>query len=200
MTVNERLLYSVFMTIEDAVRKIRKFYLSEHRMPSYQELSDIFGFASKKASYEWIKKLIAKGILGKDEKGKLFPKTLFAMPHLGTIKAGYPMQAFDLHDDSIDVYNYLHDTTGDIYFLTVSGDSMIEAAIEEGDKIIVDPSQKPKNGDIVAAIVDNEWTVKYYFNVNGSIELRPANKNYPIIFPKQSLEIGGVVTAVIRKY
>ena len=188
------------MTTQEAVKKLRKFYLEEHRMPSYQELNDIFGFASKKASFEWAKKLIAEGILGKDEKGKLFPKALFAMPHLGTIKAGYPMQAFDFHDDSIDVYNYLHDTTGDIYFLTVSGDSMIDAAISEGDKIIVDPSLSPKNGDIVAAVVDGEWTVKYYFNVHGTIELRPANKNYPIIFAKESLEIGGVVTAVIRKY
>lgn len=110
------------------------------------------------------------------------------------------MPAFETHHDNIDLFRYLYDVQGEIYFLTVSGDSMIDALIGEGDKIIVDPNRTPLNGDIVAAIVDNEWTVKYYFRRNGEIELVPANKNYPIIRPKQSLEIGGVVISVIRKY
>ena len=77
---------------------------------------------------------------------------------------------------------------------------MIEALIGDGDKIIVDPKREPLNGDIVAAIVDNEWTVKYFSKRNGKVELVPANKNYPIIRPTESLEIGGVVISVIRKY
>jgi SOS-response transcriptional repressor LexA len=77
---------------------------------------------------------------------------------------------------------------------------MIDALIGEGDKIIVDPSREAKNGDIVAAIVDNEWTVKYFYRRNGKVELVPANKQYPVIYPKESLEIGGVVISVIRKY
>jgi len=188
------------MNIDEAIKKIREFYIEEKRPPSYSELCQIFNYSSKAPAQYLVNKLIEAGILEKGDKGKLLPKNLMAIPHLGTIKAGFPMPAFENHE-SIDVYKYLQSSTrGDIYFLTVSGDSMIDAQIAEGDKIIVDPSITPRNGDIVAAIVDNEWTVKYYYRVNGRVELRPANNDYPIIFPTESLYIGGVVSAVIRKY
>lgn len=186
--------------IKDAVRKLRKFYLYEKRLPTYSEFCEIFNYSSKGSVQYLVEKLIEAGIIEKGDKGKLLPKKLFYIPHLGTIKAGYPMPAFEQRDDSIDVYNYIHDTTGDIYFLTVSGDSMIDALIGDGDKIIVDPSREPHNGDIVAAIVDNDWTVKYYYNRRGKIELVPANKDYPVIYPREELKIGGVVISVIRKY
>ena len=188
------------MKLDTAIKALRKFYKFERRLPTYEEMTELFGFSSKNASFKLVQKLIEAGILEKGEKGKLHPKNLFAIPHLGTIKAGYPMPAFEAHHDNIDLFRYLYDVQGDIYFLTVSGDSMMDALIGEGDKIIVDPSRTPNNGDIVAAIVDNEWTVKYYFKRAGAIELVPANKNYPVIYPKESLEIGGVVISVIRKY
>lgn len=188
------------MTLDTAVKKIRNFYRLEKRLPTYEEMNTLFGVASKNASFKIVNKLCEAGFLEKGEKGKLHAKNLFAIPHLGTIKAGYPMPAFEAHHDNIDLFRYLYDVQGEIYFLTVSGDSMIDALIGEGDKIIVDPNRTPINGDIVAAIVDNEWTVKYYFKRNGEVELVPANKNYPIIRPKESLEIGGVVISVIRKY
>jgi repressor LexA len=188
------------MKLEQATKILRNFYLSEKRLPSYGEMADIFGFRSKSSAQYLAEKLIEVGILEKGDKGKLLPKNLMAIPHLGIIKAGYPMPAYENHD-SIDITRYLLSSTkGDIYFLTVSGDSMIDEQIADGDKIIVDASLEPANGDIVAAIVDNEWTVKYYFNVQGQVELRPANKDYPIIYPTESLEIGGVVTSVVRKY
>ena len=186
--------------IQEAIKKLRKFYLLEKRLPTYGEFCEVFHFSSKGSVQYLVEQLIKAGIVEKGEKGKLLPKNLFHIPHLGTIKAGYPMPAYEQRDDSIDVYNFIHNTTGDIYFLTVSGDSMIDALIGDGDKIIVDPSRIPINGDIVAAIVDNEWTVKYYFKRNGKVELVPANKNYPIIYPKESLSIGGVVISVMRKY
>jgi repressor LexA len=58
----------------------------------------------------------------------------------------------------------------------------------------------PKNGDIVVAHVDDEWTLKYYSKDREGVRLDPANKKYPTIRPKRSLELGGVVKAVIRKY
>ena len=186
--------------IQEAIVKLRKFYRFEKRLPTYAEFCELFNFSSKGSAQYLVNQLLAAGIIEKGEKGKLLPKKLIHIPHLGTIKAGYPMPAFEQRDDSIDVYQYIHDTTGDIYFLTVSGDSMIDALIGDGDKIIVDPKREPQNGDIVAAIVDNEWTVKYFYRRSSKVELIPANKNYPIIRPTESLEIGGVVISVIRKY
>lgn len=188
------------MKTEQAISKLRKFYRMERRLPTYEEMMYIFGYSTKSAVAYMVDRLIESGIIEKGDKGKLQPKKLFSIPHLGTIKAGYPMPAFEAQHDNIDLYRYLYDVQGDMYFLTVSGDSMIDAHIDEGDKVIIDPSLEPMNGDIVAAIVDNEWTLKYYYKVHGRVELRPANKNYPIIYPQESLVIGGVLKAVIRKY
>ena len=188
------------MDLTRAVKKLRKFYKIHKRLPTYEEMVTVFGFSSTNASYYLVQKLIRAGVLAKGEKGKLIPRSLFAIPHLGRIRAGYPTAALELPDESIDVYDYIHDTTGDIYFLTVSGDSMRDALIGDGDKVIVDRHREPKVGDIVAALVDGEWTVKYYERRDGKIALVPANEQYPVIYPRESLFIGGVVTCVLRKY
>ena len=77
---------------------------------------------------------------------------------------------------------------------------MIEAGINEGDIVIVDQKRQIGKNDIVAACVDGEWTVKYFKKQDGKILLIPANSKYPVIYPQQSLEIGGVVVSVIRNY
>jgi SOS regulatory protein LexA len=188
------------MNIDIAVQKIRKFYKVQKRLPSYQEICEIFNYSSKNASVYLVNKLIEAGILAKDEKGKLLPKKLFHVPHLGVIKAGYPAPADSQLGDSIDFYEYLLDLPGEIFSLTVHGDSMIDAGIQEGDLVIIERDRTPLNGDIVAAVVDGEWTVKYFFKKNGAVSLVPANEKYPIIKPRDSLLIGGVVASVIRKY
>ena len=80
------------------------------------------------------------------------------------------------------------------------GDSMIEAGIHEGDLVIVERGREPKQGDIVIAEVDGEWTMKYYTKKRGKIILQPANKKYPPIEAENELRLGGVVTANVRKY
>jgi repressor LexA len=84
--------------------------------------------------------------------------------------------------------------------LTVSGDSMIDAGIMPGDMVIVERGRQPKIGEIVVAEVDHDWTMKYYLKRGDEIILRPANKKYPDIRPRQELNVAGVVTSVIRKY
>lgn len=186
--------------IDQAVKKLRFFYRQQRRLPSYGEMRELFGYSSKNAAVYLVNKLIKAGILEKDEKGKLLPKTLFHIPHLGIIKAGYPAPADTQLGDSIDFYEYLLDLPGEIFSLTVKGDSMIEEGIHEGDIVIVQKDATPHNGDVVAAIVDNEWTVKYFYQRNGTISLVPANPKYPVLYPHESFAIGGVVTSVIRKY
>lgn len=188
------------MNLDTAIQKLRKFYKVQKRLPSYQEICTIFNYSSKNAAVYLVQKLIEADILEKDEKGKILPKKLFHIPHLGLIKAGYPTQAEVQLGDSIDFYEYLLDMPGEVFSLTVHGDSMQEAGIHEGDIVIISKDKSARSGDVVAAIVDGEWTVKYFHQQNGQVSLIPANKNYPIIHPLESLTIGGIVTSVIRKY
>lgn len=187
--------------MEEAIQKIRIFFKKQRRLPTYQELADVMGFASKNAAFKLAQRLIDEGWLEKDEKGKLLPRNLFApLPNTGIVKAGFPTVAEEDMQDIISFDQYLVNRPEATFILTVSGDSMIEAGIHEGDLVLVDRIQKVQVGDIVVAQVDGEMTMKYYHKQGDKVVLMPANKNYPPIHPQESLEIAGVVVSVIRKY
>ena len=84
--------------------------------------------------------------------------------------------------------------------LKVTGDSMIDAGIHPGDMVLVEKGRAPRNNDIVVAAVDGEWTMKYFVRDAKGVRLEPANREYAAIRPRHSLEIGGIVRSVIRKY
>lgn len=189
------------MHLEPAIKKLRDFFQSYKRLPSYQEMCKLFGFASKKASFDLAKKLIAAGIIEKDDTGRLIPKRFFPpLPILGLIKAGYPDTADHQLLESMSFDQYLIARPERSYLLKVSGDSMIQAGINHGDLVVLEKGKEPKEGDIVVAYIDNEWTLKYYERRGGKVCLVPANPNYPILYPENSLTIEGVVVSVIRKY
>jgi repressor LexA len=189
------------MNIDKGLKHIRTFFKNQRRLPTYQELADIMGFASKNAAYKLAQKLIDLDYLAKDEKGKLLPYRLFTpLPQSGIIKAGFPTVADEDISDLVSFDEYLISRPEATFVLTVSGDSMIEAGIQEGDLVLIDRLQPIKLGDIVVANVDGEWTLKYYQKQAGRVVLVPANKKYAPIYPEQSLEIAGVVISVIRKY
>lgn len=77
---------------------------------------------------------------------------------------------------------------------------MIDAGILDGDTVVVEKRAAASVGDIVVAIVDNEFTLKRLRREKGRPVLRPANKAYAVIRPKENLEIFGVVTGLFRKY
>jgi repressor LexA len=77
---------------------------------------------------------------------------------------------------------------------------MIDAGIRHGDWVVLDKSKQPKDGDIIAANVDWQWTLKYFRQKNGVVYLAAANPAYDPIFPKNNLEVGGVVIRAIREY
>jgi repressor LexA len=79
---------------------------------------------------------------------------------------------------------------------------MEDAGIYEGDMVIVERGKKPKNGDIVIAEIDGEYTMKFYRTggAGGGTYLEPANKKYPILYPNTELVIIAVVKVVIRKF
>jgi SOS-response transcriptional repressor LexA len=99
---------------------------------------------------------------------------------------------------SIDEYLISRPDTS--FLLKVSGDSMTGEGIMEGDLVVVEKGRQPRNGDVVIAEVDGEWTMKYFRKQGRQVILEAANPKYPIIRPKSELRLGGVVTAVVRKY
>lgn len=120
---------------------------------------------------------------------------------IATVKAGFPSPAGDYEEPPISLDKILIKNPNSTFVLKISGDSMIDAGIKNGDLILVDCSLFPRNKDIVVAVLDNEFTVKIYQKDNTGIYLAPANDSYPIIDISKFSDscIWGVVTSVIRQ-
>ncbi len=188
-------------TIQSVRKLITTFFRNNRRMPSFAEMVDLLGVGSKSVVNFWINKLVEAEILEKDDKGHLiFTKRSFAIPLVGSVQAGFPSPEEESLCDIISMDEYLVAKPEASFLLQVSGDSMIGEGIMAGDLVIVERGREPKSGDIVIAEVDGEWTMKYFKREGKQVVLEAANPRYPIIRPKTELLLGGVVTAVIRKY
>ncbi len=188
-------------TIQSVQKLIAAFFRDNRRMPSFAEMVDLLGVGSKSVVNFWINKLVEAEILEKDDKGHLiFTKRSFAIPLVGSVQAGFPSPEEESLCDIISMDEYLVAKPEASFLLQVSGDSMIGEGIMAGDLVIVEKGREPKSGDIVIAEVDGEWTMKYFKREGKQVILEAANPKYPVIRPRTELRLGGVVTAVIRKY
>ena len=146
-------------------------------------------------------KWVEAGVVAKDAAGKLVPGNVFRpLRMLGMVAAGWPSSAEEENVDTISLDDWLIGNREASFMLTVSGDSMIDAGIHQGDMVILERGRTPKDGDVVVAEVDREWTIKFFERRAGVVTLAPANKKYKPIIAEEELKIAGVVTAVIRKY
>ncbi len=181
--------------------KLVRFYGEEKRMPSYSEMMDLFGYKSKNAVYRLVEKLMDAGLVAKDAIGRLLPTpALTEVPLLGLVKAGFPAEADTLMETTINLDNFLIRKKDSTYILEVDGDSMIEAHIADGDLVIAERAETARDGDIVIAEVDGEFTMKYLRKKGDKSWLEPANKNFKPIYPERDLTIRAIVRGVIRKY
>jgi SOS regulatory protein LexA len=186
---------------ENYKKKILGFYETERRMPSYQEILTLVGFKSKNAVSKLVAKLIDDGIVAKDGQGRLVPTSSFSeLPLLGLVEAGVPTMAEAQDLDTLSLDGYLINDRGRTFLLEVKGESMIEAHIEEGDLVVAERASTARDGDIVVAEVDGDWTLKYFKKLGDRTWLEPANKDFKPIYPKHSLRIAAVVRGVVRKY
>ncbi|MBU0506809.1 MAG: transcriptional repressor LexA [bacterium] len=176
------------------------FYRDQGRMPSYAEVCKIFGYKSKNAAYRLVQKLLDADILAKSDGGRLVPKNLGGLRLLGSIQAGFPTPAEEEVLDTVSLDEYLVTKPQASFLLRVFGESMIDEGIKPDDLVIIERGRTPKNGDIVLAQIDNEWTLKFFEKHSGKVRLVPANKKFPVLYPKTELNIAGVVTSVVRKY
>lgn len=126
----------------------------------------------------------------------------FSIPfYSNTVQAGCPAPADDHMEQGINLNHHLIRNPASTFMVRISGNSMIDAGIYEGDEIIVDRSIPASHGKIVVAVVDNELTVKRLHNKNGEIKLLAENERYPdiILAGDQALSIWGVVTRVLHR-
>ena len=187
--------------IKSVEQSLVAFHRNRKRMPTYAEMMDLFEVRSKSVVSYWIEKLIENGVLEKDKQGHLrLSGIAFGIPLVGNVAAGLPVSAEENMHDVVSMDEYLVAKPDSSFLLQVTGDSMIGAGIMEGDLVVVERERTPKNGDIVLAEVDGQWTMKYFRRQGGEVILEAANPAYPTIYPKEELKIGGVITASVRKY
>lgn len=171
--------------------------------PTVREIGDHFGIGSPNGVMCHLRALETKGMIkrspNKSRAIELTTETLQVpdgLPLSGRVAAGVLHEAIE-QDERIDFGQLLHRPGA--FVLQVTGDSMIEAQIAEGDYIIVDPSRKPRKGDIaVARTPDGESTVKYWYPEPGCVRLQPANSAMEPIYVRE-VESLGVVVGVVRR-
>lgn len=187
--------------LKQKVGRIRKYYRENKIMPTYEELCLLFGFSSKNAAFKLINKLVESGFVEKMDKGRLKPgPNLLGLPIYSSVQAGAPTAEEEILLDKVDLNDYLVQKPESTVMINVRGDSMIDAGIQEGDKVIVDREAHPHLGNIVVAIVDGDYTVKYLDKTkDGKILLQPGNPKYSPILPQNELSIFGKVVGVVRK-
>jgi DNA polymerase V len=117
------------------------------------------------------------------------------------VQAGFPSPADDHHEESLDLNKHLIQHPAATFFVRASGNSMINAGINNNDILVVDRSLEPKHGDIVIAALNSELTVKRLYAKDNKVSLKPENSEYPIIEITEEMEflIWGVVTSVVHQ-
>ena len=175
--------------------------------PSVREIGEAVGLSSSSTVHNHLNQLERRGLIKRDaSKSRTVQlvnekeiddkrRSAIAVPIVGNVAAGVPILAEQNIEDHLMLSP---DIAQEGWFLLkVRGDSMVNAAILDGDLVLVRPKQEASNGQIVVALVEDEATVKRFHRENGRVELLAENPNYPPIVP-DSLSIVGDVRAVIR--
>ncbi len=184
---------------------IREHILNKGISPTVREVAGHFGFASPLSAQLHITALIKKGYLKKMpfkqralEIVGLKSAEDTRIPLLGRVRAGAPILASEDIEEYISIdKNFFKVQDG--FGLRVTGDSMIEAGIFEGDIVLIAPGQEPVNRDIVVALIEDEATIKRFFLEKDSVTLVPENRRIkPMTFTTDEVKIVGKVVGVLR--
>jgi len=185
----------------DRLAKLRDYYAQHRVLPSFARIGDLLGFSSKGSVAKLVGRLQDAGYLEftRDRRlkpGRRFFERSFAA---GKVAAGVPSPATEGLQDAITIDQDLVRHPSRTVLVTVKGDSMIDAGILPGDTVVVERRHAAAEGDIVVAIVESEYTVKRLAKERDRFILKPENKAYPVLRPKE-LEILGIVVGSYRKY
>lgn len=181
---------------EDVLKYIKKYIAKHGFPPTTREIGEALGLTSPATVHTHIKKLVQKGYL-RTTKSKFrtievvgnneynMPDNLVRVPMLGKVTAGSPIEAIEKPDEFFDLPVSLVPKEEKVFVLEVSGESMINKGIYDGDVVIVQEQKNARNGDIVVAMNDNnEVTLKTFYKEKDHIRLQPENDTMaPIILP-----------------
>lgn len=187
--------------------------------PTLREMADALNRRAPSTIHSLIRGLVEKGylqkvdgnmrtlkILKKDQIGALIGEkvrgvgTTIALPLMGYIAAGAPLEPHSDPEATIDIASSMISGKRTSYALQVKGNSMIEDGIFEGDFVVVEKTDVCNEGDIVVALVDdNLATLKRFYKRDGRIVLMPSNSEMEPIYPNEC-RIQGVVTGLVRKF
>jgi DNA (cytosine-5)-methyltransferase 1 len=168
--------------------------------PTMEEIKKGLKLSAVSTVHEHIQSLKEKGFLSKTK--SLSPKkeikSILSIPIIGTIAAGYPIEAIENSTDNVSVVNSSIKNPKDYYALKVTGESMIDEGIFDGDIVVIKKQSVAENGQTVVAIIDdNEATLKKIYRDRNRFRLEPRNQTM-LPFYRKEVEIRGVVVQVIR--
>jgi len=188
---------------------IRDWVVRYGYSPSTREIADAVGLRSTSSVSKHLASLEEQGFLRRGasvsrpidvrlflrEPGQRPAEDAVSVPVLGDIAAGIPMAAEQRYDDVLTLPRELTGR-GTVFGLRVRGDSMIDAAICDGDVVVVRQQSEAYSGQIVAAMIDDEATVKVYRRRNGHVYLEPRNPDYDVIDGDRAVILGTVVSVL----
>ena len=191
---------------------IKNFIVSHGYPPTIREIGTALGLSSPATTYTHLSQLEKKGYIKKlDSKNRAIEllvdneydnknENVVEVPLLGKITAGNPIEAIERPNEYFSLPAYLIPKKQEVFTLKVSGDSMINAGIFDGDIIIVERQSTARNGEIVVAMTDdNEVTLKTFYKENGYFRLQPENNTMqPFIF--DNITILGKAIGLYRKF
>ena len=179
--------------------------------PTLREIANHFGFRSPKAAADHVSALQRKGFLSAPARKaralrvispwEKMLELVIHIPVYGSIPAGYAdtREQEPLSCLTVDVRSLGVRPSAKAYALQVRGDSMTGKGILDGDMVVIEPDRPPRTGDVVAALIDGESTLKTLVTERGNACLRAENPRYPKLYPARELRTQGVMVALIRK-
>lgn len=184
---------------------IKKFIQKNDYSPSYAEIKKHFGLSSFSTIHFHIEKLKEGGYLTKEDNTSrsislISNERIMQVPLLGKIAAGAPIEAIETSYETVGIPINGGANPKNLYALKVSGDSMIDEGIFNGDVVVIRQQNTAENGQTVVAIVDdNQATLKKLYKEEKFIKLQPANQLIMPIYTK-NVEIRGIVVKIIRNF
>lgn len=201
----------MYSMLTDRQKDVLHFIQNEQRgkgiTPSTREIQKHFGFASQTSVMQYLDVLERKGFLdrhARKARALITPMQkvrITDIPIYGQIPAGMAVlaeQSIEGHV-SLDARTANASRNGHIFALRVRGDSMIGAHILDGDIVILEDRKEVRHGDIVAALIDEETTLKRYVMDHGRPYLRAENPVFPDLVPARELRVQGVMISLVRK-